>query len=97
MNKNLTMQNTQLLDLRSQHGARGPHHQGGDDAEPGLRVAFAMTINKAQGLKLQRVGVYLQDDVFSQGQLYVALSRCGDDLNLWAQTGHSRTTRESSG
>ena len=48
-----------------------------------IRVAFAMTINKAQGLTLQRVGVYLQDDVFSHGQLYVALSRCGDDQNLW--------------
>eukprot|EP00889_Picochlorum_renovo_P006202 jgi/Picre1/33232/NNA_008557.t1 len=48
-----------------------------------IRVAFAMTINKAQGLTLQRVGVYLRDDVFSHGQLYVALSRCGDDQNLW--------------
>eukprot|EP00889_Picochlorum_renovo_P006379 jgi/Picre1/33409/NNA_008733.t1 len=48
-----------------------------------IRVAFAMTINKAQGLTLQRVGVYLQDDVFSHGQLYVALSPCGDDQNLW--------------
>lgn len=42
-----------------------------------------MTINKAQGLTLQRVGVYLQDDVFSHGQLYVALSRGGDDRNMW--------------
>eukprot|EP00889_Picochlorum_renovo_P007403 jgi/Picre1/34433/NNA_001901.t1 len=61
-----------------------------------IRVAFAMTINKAQGLTLQRVGVYLQDDVFSHGQLYVALSRCGDDQNLGC-LGHSRTTRESCG
>eukprot|EP00889_Picochlorum_renovo_P006332 jgi/Picre1/33362/NNA_008686.t1 len=48
-----------------------------------IRVAFAMTINKAQGLTLKRVGVYLIDDVFSHGQLYVALSRCGDDQNIW--------------
>ena len=48
-----------------------------------IRVAFAMTINKAQGLTLRRVGVYLKDDVFSHGQLYVAFSRCGDNENLW--------------
>jgi hypothetical protein len=48
-----------------------------------IRVAFAMTINKAQGLTLMRVGVYLKDDVFSHGQLYVAFSRCGDNENLW--------------
>jgi len=47
-----------------------------------IRVAFAITINKAQGLTLKRVGVYLKDDVFSHGQLYVALSRCGDQGNL---------------
>ncbi|WPT11418.1 hypothetical protein PSENEW3n2_00000856, partial [Picochlorum sp. SENEW3] len=39
-----------------------------------IHVAFAMTINKAQGLTLQRVGVYLQDDVFSRTRY---------DQNLW--------------
>jgi ATP-dependent DNA helicase PIF1 len=48
-----------------------------------IRVTFAMTINKAQGLTLKRVGVYLEADVFSHSQLYVAFSRCGDDENLW--------------
>ena len=41
-----------------------------------------MTVNKAQGLTLMKVGLYLKDDVFSHGQLYVALSRCGDQENL---------------
>ena len=42
-----------------------------------IRLAFAMTINKAQGQSLRRVGIYLRNPVFSHGQLYVALSRAG--------------------
>jgi hypothetical protein len=38
-------------------------------------VAFAMTINKAQGQTLERVGLDLRKDVFSHGQLYVGMSR----------------------
>ena len=34
-----------------------------------------MTINKAQGQTLDRVGIYLPQPVFAHGQLYVALSR----------------------
>ena len=47
-----------------------------------IRVAFAMTINKALGLTLRRVGGHVGEDVFSHGQLYVAFSRCGDPVNL---------------
>jgi ATP-dependent DNA helicase PIF1 len=40
-----------------------------------VRPAFAMTINKAQGQTFKRVGLLLEDAVFSHGQLYVAFSR----------------------
>jgi hypothetical protein len=37
--------------------------------------AFAMTINKAQGQTLERVGLHLGTQVFSHGQVYTAFSR----------------------
>ena len=43
-----------------------------------VRIAFATTINKAQGQTLQKVGVWLRSPVFTHGQLYVASSRTGN-------------------
>jgi len=40
-----------------------------------VRLAFAMTVNKAQGQTLDTVGLYLTKPLFAHGQLYVALSR----------------------
>jgi hypothetical protein len=47
-----------------------------------LRLAFAMTINKAQGQTLKHVGLCLTEPIFTHGQLYVAVSRVIDGANL---------------
>jgi len=61
-----------------------------------VRLAFSITINKAQGQSVGRVGVDLRVPVFSHGQLYVALSRATNSRNvkilLPPNQGHARTT-----
>ena len=39
-----------------------------------MQLAFAISINKAQGQSVKYVGLDLRVPVFSHGQLYVALS-----------------------
>ncbi|TMW98342.1 hypothetical protein EJD97_004171, partial [Solanum chilense] len=40
-----------------------------------LATCYAMKINKSQGQTLTQVGLYLPKQEFTQGQLYVAISR----------------------
>ena len=40
-----------------------------------IKLAFAMTINKAQGQTFNKIAIDLRKDVFTHGQLYVAVSR----------------------
>jgi ATP-dependent DNA helicase PIF1 len=40
-----------------------------------ISVRFVMTINKSQGQSLNKVGLYLAKQVFTQRQLYVAFLR----------------------
>ena len=47
-----------------------------------VRLAFAITINRAQGQSVKHVGVDLRFPVFAHGQLYVALSRVTTKQNL---------------
>ena len=48
-----------------------------------IRLAFAITINKAQGQSLEKCGIDRNTDCFSHGQLYVACSRVGKPDNLF--------------
>jgi len=47
-----------------------------------LKLAYAITVHKAQGLSLDRVCLKLGNGCFSHGQLYTALSRCRTLKNL---------------
>ncbi|KAG9460641.1 hypothetical protein GDO78_020514 [Eleutherodactylus coqui] len=57
-----------------------------------VRLAFAMTINRAQGQSLQQCGLDLENPCFSHGQLYVASSRVGkpSDLLVYAPDGKTK-------
>ena len=47
-----------------------------------IRLAFAVTCNKSQGQTFDTIGINLQRQMFSHGQLYVALSRVGSPSHV---------------
>ena len=51
-----------------------------------IRSAFSMTINKSQRSTLKKVGIFLNDPVFTHGQLYVALSRVASFEDIFLAT-----------
>ena len=52
-----------------------------------LKLGWAVTIHKAQGLTLESCSVDLGEGAFATGQAYVALSRCKtlESLNLYRE------------
>ena len=52
-----------------------------------LKIAFALTINRAQGLSAVKCGILRPKNVCTHGQIYVAFSRCGNPNNVfvWAE------------
>jgi hypothetical protein len=57
-----------------------------------LQLAFAMTINKAQGQTMKTIGIYLLEPIFTHGQLYVVLSRATRVNNVSVFCPNGRTT-----
>lgn len=54
-----------------------------------IKLCFALSINKSQGQTYEQVGVCLEEQCFSHGQLYVALSRVSTQAGLFV---YSATT-----
>lgn len=57
-------------------------HEVGTFVQIPLKLAYAVTVHKAQGLTLENVEVKLGNGCFASGQLYTALSRCRCIKNL---------------
>ena len=47
-----------------------------------VKATFAMTANKSQGQTLTKMGIFLQLNFFSHGQMYVAQSHVGNKDNI---------------
>ncbi|KAF4530354.1 hypothetical protein B566_EDAN018479, partial [Ephemera danica] len=63
-----------------------------------VRLSYAMTINKAQGQTFERIGLNLEQPVFTHGQLYVAFSRCeaaNGPWSLWSKMSWSEWVQKT--
>jgi len=54
-------------------------------------LAFAMSINKAQGQSLKIAGIHLENPCFSHGQLYVACLRVRNPTDLYTLAPEGKT------
>ncbi|GBN94017.1 hypothetical protein AVEN_34867-1 [Araneus ventricosus] len=60
-----------------------------------LRLAFAITVNKAQGKSLRVTGLDLTDECFSHGQPYMGMSRPKDTSTLFIIADEQKETKNS--
>ncbi|XP_065219693.1 ATP-dependent DNA helicase pif1-like [Planococcus citri] len=60
-----------------------------------IKLAYALTINKAQGQTLNLAAIDLRDHVFAHGQLYVALSRVRSSKNICILTSQSKVSEDN--
>ena len=56
-----------------------------------IRLCFSMTINKSQGQSFKVVGLDLETECFSHGQLYVGCSRARDENQLYILANNGMT------
>ena len=58
-----------------------------------IKIAYCLTIDRAQGQSASKCGILLPKDVWTHGQIYVAFSRCGNPNNIyvWAEQSQFET------
>lgn len=59
-----------------------------------VKLAYAMTINKSQGQSFTTTGIDLRNEVFTHGQLYVALSRAQNPSELHVLVNEDQKTKK---
>ena len=60
-----------------------------------LNVSYCLSIHKSQGQTFEKVGVDLSDDLFTHGQLYVAVSRCRRKTGLKIKLKENANTQKN--